>query len=149
MQLVLYGVVALLLGFVALPNRPAADPTPDARARVAVRLAELRAALLGYHEREGRWPPSLVVALDAAHGPVPKLLADGSSAPPNGSQAPSRDWLLNPLNGLSTIWVLAPGASFPAQADGTTGWIYNPTTGEVRSNTPDSIAAAGEPWSER
>lgn len=41
---------------------------------------------------------------------------------------------VNPLNGLDTVAMLGNGASFPANADGTTGWIYLAETGEVRPN---------------
>lgn len=41
---------------------------------------------------------------------------------------------VNPINGLDTVTMLANGASFPANANGSTGWIYLAETGEVRSN---------------
>ncbi|MFH1718501.1 MAG: hypothetical protein ABIF19_14190, partial [Planctomycetota bacterium] len=41
---------------------------------------------------------------------------------------------VNPLNHKDTVQVLADGDSFPANADDSHGWIYKPTTGEVRAD---------------
>jgi prepilin-type N-terminal cleavage/methylation domain-containing protein len=41
---------------------------------------------------------------------------------------------VNPLNHKSTVQVLGDGAAFPANADGSHGWIYKPETAEVRSD---------------
>jgi prepilin-type N-terminal cleavage/methylation domain-containing protein len=38
----------------------------------------------------------------------------------------------NPFNKLDTVEVLANGEAFPAQADGSSGWICKPETGEIR-----------------
>lgn len=40
----------------------------------------------------------------------------------------------NSFNGLSTVQVLANGAAFPAAADDSTGWIYQPQTRNIRLN---------------
>jgi len=42
----------------------------------------------------------------------------------------------NPFNSLRTVQVLADGEDFPADADGSHGWVYKPATQEVR---PDNI----------
>jgi general secretion pathway protein G len=39
---------------------------------------------------------------------------------------------VNPINGSSAVKMLAPGEAFIA--DGTTGWLYEPATGELRVN---------------
>jgi len=41
---------------------------------------------------------------------------------------------VNPLNGFDTISMLANGANFPANADGSTGWVYLAETGQIRPN---------------
>jgi len=41
---------------------------------------------------------------------------------------------VNPLNHKNTVQVLNDGAAFPANADGSHGWIYKPETSEVRSD---------------
>ena len=39
----------------------------------------------------------------------------------------------NPFNKLDTVEVLANGADFPGVPDGEHGWIYKPSTGEIRA----------------
>lgn len=39
---------------------------------------------------------------------------------------------VNPFNKLDTVEVLADDADFPAMPDDSSGWIYKPTTGEIR-----------------
>jgi len=40
----------------------------------------------------------------------------------------------NPFNKLDTIEVLVGGQDFPASADDSHGWIFKPTTGEIRAD---------------
>ncbi len=47
----------------------------------------------------------------------------------------------NSFNGLSTVQVLANGAAFPAVADDSTGWIYQPQTKNLRLNHAGADAA--------
>lgn len=47
----------------------------------------------------------------------------------------------NSFNGLSTVQVLANGAPFPAAADDSTGWIYQPQTRNIRINHAGADAA--------
>jgi len=42
----------------------------------------------------------------------------------------------NPFNGDEVITVIDNGESFPAAADGHTGWIYQPATKNIRLNYP-------------
>ena len=44
----------------------------------------------------------------------------------------------NPFNNLDTIEMLANGEAFPAEADGSHGWICKPQTGEIK---PDNSGA--------
>lgn len=41
----------------------------------------------------------------------------------------------NPLNGLSTVQALGDSENFPADADGSHGWIYKASTAEVRADS--------------
>lgn len=43
----------------------------------------------------------------------------------------------NPLNGKATFIVVANGSAMPG-ADGSTGWIYKPETGELTANLTES-----------
>jgi len=64
--------------------------------------------------------------------------ASGQTAPIGTPGFPRGPYLMkmpvNPLNHKSTVEVLADGAAFPANADGSHGWIYKPETAEVRSD---------------
>ncbi|MFA5554160.1 MAG: hypothetical protein WCZ89_00405 [Phycisphaerae bacterium] len=42
----------------------------------------------------------------------------------------------NPFNGRRDMIMLGNNESFPAEASGTTGWIYKPATQEIRLNQP-------------
>ena len=74
---------------------------------------------------------------------------DGQTAPIGTPGFPRGPYLMkipvNPLNHKNTVEVLADGAVFPANADGSHGWIYKPETSEVRGDcggTDDS----GKPY---
>ncbi len=41
---------------------------------------------------------------------------------------------MNLINNLDTVEVLADGADFPAEPDDSHGWIYKPSTSEVRAD---------------
>ena len=42
----------------------------------------------------------------------------------------------NPFNNLKTMFMLGNGASFPANASGAYGWIYQPATETIRLDWP-------------
>lgn len=42
----------------------------------------------------------------------------------------------NPFNDLNGIQIIPNDSSFPAEPDGTGGWIYKPSTKEIRINWP-------------
>jgi general secretion pathway protein G len=42
---------------------------------------------------------------------------------------------VNPLNGKSSVQILADGENFPAAADDSHGWISKPATAEIRSDS--------------
>ncbi|HOL32702.1 MAG TPA: prepilin-type N-terminal cleavage/methylation domain-containing protein [Anaerohalosphaeraceae bacterium] len=44
----------------------------------------------------------------------------------------------NPFNGYNGMFICANIVPFPAEADGTSGWIYKPLTKEIRLNWPDT-----------
>jgi general secretion pathway protein G len=43
---------------------------------------------------------------------------------------------VNPFNGLNTILMIGNGATFPAEATGTHGWVYQPATKTIRLDWP-------------
>ena len=75
--------------------------------------------------------------------------SSGQTAPVGTPGFPRGPYLMkipvNPLNHKNTVQVLDDAANFPANADGSHGWIYKPTTSEVRADcggTDDS----GKPY---
>jgi len=52
----------------------------------------------------------------------------------------------NPINGLESVRLLLESESFPEEADGTTGWYYKPSTGELRPNCKGTSVVSGEPF---
>lgn len=53
----------------------------------------------------------------------------------------------NPRNGLASVRLIDDGEDFPADADGRTGWLYKPETGEVRLNALGEVPGAeGVRW---
>lgn len=113
-----------LFGVIALPDGESAQ----ARERVLDReqglglvtaLARVRREIVAHHATAGQWPRSgegagLELALPT-----------------------------NPVNGLSTLRVLLPGESLPPAADGRSGWILDPRTGELRANARGRLLADG------
>jgi hypothetical protein len=45
----------------------------------------------------------------------------------------------NPMSGDASVRLLGDGEPFPPAADGASGWIYSPMTGEIRPNTPGTL----------
>jgi prepilin-type N-terminal cleavage/methylation domain-containing protein len=52
---------------------------------------------------------------------------------------------VNPLNGDARITVLGNSVTFPENADGETGWIYQPATKIIRLNSPGTDST-GTPY---
>lgn len=40
----------------------------------------------------------------------------------------------NPINAQASVRLLSPHEAWPGAADGSTGWVYQPATGEIRAN---------------
>ncbi len=152
-QLVLYSVVAILLAFVALPRSAPIEPGGPAAA-ASGQLAALRAAIRDFRSTHGCWPPSLVVLVDGLHEslPIREVIAEAdggahAAAPlADGPGSTAVRLLQDPINGLSTVWILSPEAPEPRAADGMTGWIYSPKTGQLWINALGVDVASGRSW---
>lgn len=147
-------VAVLLLMVVALPsvNKHASESGVTAEQRVRAALEEIRRSIGQYRYDHGVWPgthcnddedPSscFVRQLTGASN------ADGKSAATSAARTYgpylARGVPVNPCNGLATIRVLREGERWPEPADGTSGWIYRPASGELRANAPGEAGENG------
>ncbi|HOE97402.1 MAG TPA: prepilin-type N-terminal cleavage/methylation domain-containing protein [Candidatus Sumerlaeota bacterium] len=91
-----------------------AGTATDATNNVAAFISQLRE----YSDKSGRTS----AVLDRANFPFGPYLNNGLPE--------------NPINGLATVKMLTDSDAIASgEIDGTTGWLYNSTTGEIRSNT--------------
>jgi hypothetical protein len=163
------GVTLATLGAMAVPQRkpvPALlrlSPETIEREQALVRAIEdWRLALQTYRTHHAVFPGHQPGRAGGyLHGPVdatrvlPQLLlstnAWGMPGPIGMSGFPHRPCLSNgvpsnPINELSTLRVLGPQQAFPAQADDSTGWVYKPSTGELRANASGAVELTGQPY---
>jgi hypothetical protein len=156
-QVTLCVVVAALLWFViSLPRRTAAvdDASRLAAARALhVALQKLRGAVSDYRFDHGEWPASSLAERGGwPERPAPACAGPASSgdASPCGATQPGEHLqldayldgrvLVNPIDGLSTVRILADQEDWPSSADDSSGWIYRPRTGELRANCRGCVA---------
>jgi hypothetical protein len=158
-EYVLVALGASLVGVMAVPERAAAPELLEGAAiarQVQLGAEELRSAVLAYADDHG---------IPAGYGPVhpsvgavgpPSAIAlkrqlvmasdrRGETGPPGFQHwtfGPYLDYGMpeNPVNGLDTVRVLWPTEPFPDEADGSTGWIYQPLSAEFRPNCMGQIA---------
>lgn len=152
-QVTLYGLVTLLILFaiaLPLPGPRRADALAERRyVELSLALAEIRAVLADFRADHGIYPGQ---GRDG-HGD-PALLSDQIARPThsNGTvvvdnemggrlervRGPYRDGGVpaNPINGLASVRFLRADEAWPAEGDGRTGWLYRPSTGEIRANLP-------------
>lgn len=146
-QLTLFTVVASLVLFVARVGRTQARWSEMLGAEVAVEtrvaLDEIRGAIAQVHLERGVWP-GLALRVDrSTAGVAPSIETELERVVDCIENRLGHALPANPWNGSPTLRVLAPDAPWPARFDGGTGWIYRPSTGEIRANVPDEIAASG------
>jgi hypothetical protein len=120
-------------------------------------LSMLRWAVAAYRRDHGRWPGEPQAAPEPWVGrcsgewsPSRLPYRSGPVTPPNGAWiAESIDAYLGPglprnaINGLADLDVVGPREPMPASADGGSGWIYDPVSGELRANTPGRMQHTG------
>lgn len=147
-ELLLVVVILGILAAVAIPQF--SDSSGEARAStLQSNLAVLRNAIEYYRaNHNGKYPgyPSAGGApteTDTVNQLTLASKPDGSTAAPGtatfGFGPYIRERLpANPVNSLATVLVLKDGDTFPAAADGTTGWVYQPMTGRIRANSTGS-----------
>ncbi len=147
----LFGLFAYLGTRPDLGNRHAWVEAERPVVELRLSLAELRAIISDYRVEHGAFPGcdgngaadprwfdrQWERAIERANAQV--RLKDARLAPahaPGG--APT-----NPVNGLASVRFLTAGEPWPVAADDTTGWIYKPSTGELRANCTGKAFGAG------
>lgn len=112
-------------------------------------LAEVRAVLADFRADHGIWPgqgldglgdPTLLedqIAQPTGHQGV-VLRTQPAGGRPERARGPYRNGGVpsNPVNGLASVRFLRADEPWPSEADGLTGWLYRPATGEIRANLP-------------
>lgn len=106
-----------------------------ASAELAWRLEELRAVVADYRHRHGAHPGQ------AEAGSVPAdwfETAYASSRGKHGYEEPLVRAIsgvpANPVTGRADVRFLGVNEEWPAEPDELSGWLYRPSTGEVRAN---------------
>lgn len=146
-QFTLLVVVGTLFWFALSVPRPrttrAAIEAERAFVELRLTLAELRAVISDYRADHGVFPGS---AADDAHDPHwfehewQKAIERNTRANAAENEARLPDPYdpgglpPNPINALASVRILSFLDPWPAGPDGSTGWIYQPATGEIRAN---------------
>jgi hypothetical protein len=147
-------VTLLLLAVIAAPKRTdlvEIKTSGQAAHDLLATLQKLRASISEYRFDHGAWPGAPCAKLarrerdakDAARLFEQQLL-QSSDVTGETSSVPTADrplgpyldghFPLNPIVGLSSVRILGETEPWPAAPDDATGWIYQPSTGEVRAN---------------
>jgi general secretion pathway protein G len=141
-------IVVVLLGILALVIIPMVSGSVIAARESAVAhdLQMLRRYVLIYTAQHREVAPGYPNG-DTTQAPTEQTFVDqitlssntsGQTAPMGTSGFPRGPYLtkipVNPLNQKDTVQVLADGDAFPANGDGSHGWIYKPATAEVRAD---------------
>lgn len=150
-QVTLYGLVALLVLFaIALPlpgPRRAAALAERRYVELSLALTEIRAVLADFRADHGIYPgqgrdglgdpglldDQLARTTDASGSVVVRSQLGGRLERVRG---PYRDGGVpaNPVNGLASVRFLRTEEPWPLEGDGRSGWLYRPSTGEIRAN---------------
>jgi general secretion pathway protein G len=139
-------IVVLIIGILAAIAVPKfANASQAARENAVKQNLQLVRTQLGVYRTQHNdvWPgfPSGDTAQTPTAGVAADQLTRYSDAAGNVANAPAgqyrfgpylRGWPENPLNGKSDWKILGP--TDPVAADGTTGWLYQPSTGVFRAN---------------
>lgn len=121
-------IVVIILGILAAMAIPTfADVTSDTKeSAIAGNLATIRKSLELYRvQHDDTWPDSNIVAQLTAG-----TKADGTAGSAYGPYLRS-GFPNNPVNQLSTVSTVS---SMPGSPTGSTGWIYDSVSGEIRAN---------------
>lgn len=107
-----------------------------AQAELSWRLDELRAVIASYRSTHGTNPgQGAGSSVDAGWFDRAYASSRASRAYDDAANARlERGVPANPINGRSDVRFLANDEPWPVQADDGSGWLYKPSTGELRAN---------------
>lgn len=142
-------IVVVILGILAGIVLPTiSSSTEDAKFSSAYQsLQTMRSAVDSYKITHGKYPgyPATGAPTESDFVKHMTLVSkkDGSTAALGTAGYPYGPYIKtgvppNPFNGLSTFKVIPDGTAFPTAADGTTGWIFKPETGQMKCNAADT-----------
>jgi prepilin-type N-terminal cleavage/methylation domain-containing protein len=141
-------IVVVILGILAAVVIPAiAHNTSSAKdSALAVDLQLIRRVILVYKGQHLEVGPGYPNG-DASQAPTEQDFIDQTTMSTNiggqtaaiGTPGFNRGPYLmkipaNPFNGLNTVEILADAQAFPANADGSHGWVYKAATSEIRAD---------------
>jgi hypothetical protein len=150
-------VTILLLAVIAVPKRNDFLEIKTSRQMandLLIALQKLRNSIGAYRFDHGTWPgtkPDMSVGeiqSDATKEAMAQVLEQqlvgfsdvtGETSPLQNADCPLGPYLeshlpMNPIAGLASVHMLGDGEDWPEVPDETSGWIYQPRTGEVRAN---------------
>jgi hypothetical protein len=114
----------------------------------------LRAAIGEYRLDHGVWPcaganeqPSTAASRDLVRQLTAYSDLTGNTSDRSDSDHPFGPYLdahvpANSILGVASVRVLGESEAWPATADESTGWIYRPSTGEVRANCRGAVPSS-------
>lgn len=165
-----YSLVVLMMGTLGIIAVPAPNNAQRPESRVSAQqvereqqlaraLEDWRSALQSYREqhacfpgyapgREGGWLHGALSESDFWTQIRGWTDVWGNASPSALSALPHRPCLtngvpVNPWNGLTSVRLVADGEQFGEHADGATGWVFKPATGELRANCAGAALGTG------
>lgn len=137
---------------------------PEQELEVVTALAQFRRALVSYRADQGAWPGAegdtdastrSLGAGDAWQAWFERHVSSDVTRAGSGPLVvddldPLVDFLpagrvpVNVVNGLHSVRVLLPGERMPQRPDGSSGWILDPRTGDLRVNALGRLRNSGQ-----
>jgi hypothetical protein len=154
-------VTILLLAVISFPKLSASEweePAYRSAHELHAALQKLRGAVGDYRFEHGAWPGMEIATASTSRATDARLSLfeeqltsysdiDGATSAQSNPNCPLGPYLdghlpVNPIDGLSSVRVLNDAEEWPANPDDSTGWIYRPSTGEVRANCSGNVPAS-------
>jgi general secretion pathway protein G len=137
-------IVVIILGILAAVVIPTfkSSAAETSESALMSNLVILRSAIEHYHiQHGGTWPGTISGSSDWNNFITHMITTTGQDGSSGTQYGPYLRVGVprNPINNLATGTV----GTIPAEADDSTGWYYDPTTGEIRANSSGSGPSTG------